>query len=131
MIDYTVSVPEDVYRRAREIAETTDQSVEQVLTEHLKAFASPMLPPDEEAELAAIKHLSDDALWTIAREQLPDEVQAHMQFLVERNTSGELTTDEYAELSGLVERGQRLTLRKSEAAAVLTHRGYRFRLVYR
>ena len=92
--------------------------------EHLNAFASPMLPPDEEAELAALKHLSDDALWTIAREQLSDDVQARMQVLMDRNSSGELTTDEYAELATLVERGQRLTLRKSEAAAVLTHRGY-------
>lgn len=127
MIDYIVSVPEDVYRRAQEIAETTDQSVEQVLTEHLNAFASPMLPPDEEAELAALKHLSDDALWTIAREQLPQDIQTHMQHLMDRNTSGELTTDEYAELVALVERGQRLMLRKSEAAAVLTHRGYTVR----
>jgi hypothetical protein len=41
------------------------------------------------------------------------------------NTKGILTAEEQSTLENLVERGQRLMLRKSEAAALLTQRGYR------
>jgi hypothetical protein len=86
-----------------------------------------MLPPDEEAELAALKALSDDVLWTIAREQMASELQARMEVLMDKNSVGTISSDEYAELELLVERGQRLMVRKSEAGALLTGRGYTVR----
>lgn len=128
MKDVTLTVPDDVYRRAREIAATTEQSVEQVIVGQLNGLVVPRLMPDEEAELAALKQLSDDALWTIARERLPADVQTRMHALMDKNTAGELDDREAAELAALVERGERLTLRKSEAAALLTLRGFAVRL---
>jgi hypothetical protein len=73
-----LTIPYEISRRAREIAETTALPVEQVLIEHLKTLAAPLpaLPPEEQAELDALHHLSDDALWTIAREQMPQDIQA-------------------------------------------------------
>ena len=82
------------------------------------------MKPDEEAELAALKNLSDDALWTIAREQMPADLANRMQILMDRNLRGSIMPDEYAELEQLVERGQHLTVRKSEAMALLTGRGF-------
>jgi hypothetical protein len=126
MSDYTLSIPEEVYDRARQIAEETSQPVDRVLIEHLQTLSSPLpaLEPDEEAELEALKSLSDDALWTIAREQMPDDLQQQMSDLMERNSLGTITPAARAELEVLVERGQRLMVRKSEAAALLTRRGY-------
>lgn len=125
MSDYTLTVPETVYTRARQIAEETSQKVDEVLLDHLKTLpAHPVLPPDEEAELEALKHLSTDALWTIAREQLASDVAEKMQDLMDKNSLGTITPDEYQALEALVDRGQRLTLRKSEAAALLTRRGF-------
>lgn len=126
MSDYSVSIPEDVYERARQIAAETAQPIEQVIVEHLRSLSAPVpqLPPDEEAELEALKHLSDDALWTIAAEQMPHPLQERLQVLMPKNSLGSIAADEYAELEGLVERGQRLMVRKSEAAALLTQRGY-------
>jgi hypothetical protein len=71
-------VPEDIAARARQIAETVAQPVEQLLFDHLKTLAAPLpvLQPDTQAELDALQHLSDDALWTIAREQVPEDMQA-------------------------------------------------------
>jgi hypothetical protein len=63
--------------------------------------------------------------WTIAREQMPDNLQIRMQDLMDNNSVGTITSEEYTELEGLVERGQRLMVRKSEAAALLTRRGYK------
>ncbi len=125
MSDFTLTVPDEMVAAARQIAEATEQPLEEVLLSRLKsALPLPVLPPDEEAELEALKHLSDDALWTIAREQMPQEVRERMQVLMDRNSRGTITPDEYRTLEGLVDRGQRLTLRKSEAAALLTRRGY-------
>jgi hypothetical protein len=126
MTDYTLTVPENVYRRAEQMARATAQPVEAVLLDHLRllADAAPLLAEDEEAELQALRYLSDDALWTIAREQMASEAQARMRTLMDKNSSSAITPEEHHELARLVVRGQQLMLRKSEAAAVLTRRGY-------
>jgi hypothetical protein len=123
-----LTVPEDISARARQIADTTALSVEQVLIEHLKTLSAPLpaLPPDEQAEIDALHNLSDDALRTIAREQMPDDAQARAHELMDKNSLGTITGEEHAELERLVERGDRLMLRKAEAAAILRERGYSF-----
>ena len=73
----------------------------------------------------ALKYLSDDALWTVAREQMPSACQERMQKLMDGNTQGKLSDEEHGELAQLVEQGQRLTLRKGKAAALLTERGHK------
>jgi hypothetical protein len=121
-----LTVPEEIAERARQIAETTAQSAEAVLIDHLQSLSSPLptLPPDEQAELAALHNLSDDALWTMTRAQMPDDVQARAQQLMDRNTSGQMTDEERTELAGLAQRADRLMLRKAEAAAILRQRGH-------
>lgn len=126
--EITLTIPEEISARARQIAETTDRPIERVLLDHLKTLHVPLpaLPPDEQAELDALKHLSDDALWTIAAEQLPPSTQARMQELMDRNSLGYITDEEYRELETLVERGNRLMLRKAEASVILMSRGHHF-----
>ena len=123
-----LQVPEEISTRARQIAEITAQPVEQVLLDHLKTLSAPLpaLPPDVQVELDALHQLSDDALWTIARAQMPEDVQARAQALLEKNSRGVITDEEHAELEKLVERGDQLMLRKAEAAAILRARGYPF-----
>jgi hypothetical protein len=125
MTTFTLTVPDEMVQAAQQIADATSQPLEAVLLSRLKtALPLPVLPPDEEDELTALAQLSDDALWTFAREQMPRDIGKQMEMLMDKNSLGTITPDEYAELESLVERGQRLTLRKSEAAAVLTRRGY-------
>ena len=124
----TLELTDDLIDRARKQAAQTDQPMERVLVQQLEvAFSEPLpaLPPDEQAELNALTQFSDDALWTIAREQQNHEPQSRMQVLMDKNTMGELSTDEFAELENLVEQGQRVMLRKAKAAALLTERGYK------
>jgi hypothetical protein len=123
-----LTVPEDLATRARHIAETTAQPVEQVLLDHLRTLSAPLpeLPPDEQAELDALHQLSDDALWTIAREQMPDDVQRRAHELMKRNSRDLLSDTEAAELERFVTRADRLLLRKAEAASLLQKRGYSF-----
>lgn len=126
----TLSVPEYVYNRARKLAESNSEAIEQVLVRQLEnAFSEPLptLPPDEEAELNAMQHLSDEVLWTIAREQMVADKQSRMQTLMDANTKGTISESEFQELSQLVESGQRVMLRKAQAAALLTQRGHKVR----
>jgi len=123
----TLPVPDYVYDRARQIADVTDQAIEAVLVQQLEAaFSTPLpaLPPDEQAELDALVHLSDDALWTFAREQMSPTRQTRLSLLMEGNNKGTLSAAEQAEFDHLIDQGQRLMLRKAQAAALLTERGY-------
>ncbi len=127
MSDYTISIPHTLYEKARRLATQTSQQVEDVICTRLEgALDQPLLdlPTDERAELQAMSYLSDDPLWTIAREQMQPALQESMSQLMEKNSQGTMTADETRALSELVERGQRLTLRKSQAMKLLLDRGY-------
>jgi hypothetical protein len=129
MNDYpvTLPVPADIYDRASHMAKVTSQSVEAVLLQQLKdAFTEPLpeLPPHEQRELDALTLLSDEALRTIACEQMAENKQARMQTLMDANTEGTLNPIHRSELETLIEQGQRLSMRKAKAAALLIERGY-------
>ena len=83
-----LKIPEDISARARQMAETTDQPVEQVLLNYLQTLSTPVpsLPLKEQAELNALQHLSDDALWTMVREQLPNEIQVRAEKLMSQES---------------------------------------------
>jgi hypothetical protein len=80
---------------------------------------------DQEAELAALWQLSDDALWTIAAEQMPTGQQERRSILLGLNKHIALDEVDKAELDNLLERGDRLMVRKAEAARILTERGHK------
>ncbi len=129
MPTHTVSLPlpEHVYEQARRRAQAVGQAIEAVLVHELETrFSEPLptLPPDEQAELDALVHLSDEALWTIAREQMTSARQERLTALMDGNNRGQLAAVERAELNSLVSLGQRLMLRKAQATAILTVRGY-------
>ena len=130
MSDYAVTlpVPEDIYDRAQQVAAGTAQSVEAMLLQHLQAaFMAPLpaLPLDEQRALEALTPLSDEALWTLARAQMAQDKQARMQVLMDANSQGTLDEAQRAEWETLVAQGQRLHVRKAQAAALLTERGHR------
>jgi hypothetical protein len=124
----TLTLPDELSLRARQIAESTAQPLEQVLIEHLKTLSPPLpsLPPDVQQELNALVSLSDDTLWTIARDHMPDDAQSRANDLMDKNSRGKLSANERIELEKLVDRADQLMLRKAEAAAILRSRGYPF-----
>lgn len=127
MSKYTIAIPNSLYEKVQRLAKQTSQSVDDIICTRLEgALDQPMLdlPSDERTELQAMSYLSTDALWTIAREQMQPDVQQAMSQLMDKNSQGTITADEFRDLSALVERGQRLTLRKSQAMKLLLDRGY-------
>lgn len=131
MSDYVISIPEALYDKARRLAEAQSENIDDLIRVRLEnALDNPRmaLPQDERDELKALAFLSDDALWTIAREQMPEAKQALMQSLMDKNTAGTIADEEHSQLGHLVEQGQRLTLRKAEAMKLLLGRGYKITL---
>jgi len=122
----TLRVPEAIYERARHIAEQTAQPIEKVLEAQLDQVSGRLdfLPQDEQRELAAFQYLSDDTLFGIVAEQMPPVLNERMVVLGERASRGTITSDEETEQVALVERGNRLMLRKAWAANVLMDRGF-------
>lgn len=121
-----ITIPENLSSRLRRLAARQKQPVESIVAERLFTALDDELdhlPTDEQAELRALHHLSDDALRAIAAEQMSPVNQAQMAGLMERNSKGELNQEEQEKLAELVERGDQLMLRKAEAAAILVQRG--------
>ena len=122
-----ITIPEDLSARLSQLASRRQQSVETILSDRLFTALDEELdnlPTDEQAELRALHHLSDDALRFIAAEQMTPENQTRLSKLMVRNSEGALSQTEQATLAALVERGDRLMLRKAETTAILANRGF-------
>jgi hypothetical protein len=127
MSDYTISIPSTLYEKAQRVAQQTSRQVDEVIRTRLEgALDEPSfnLPADERDELKALAYLSDDTLWTIAREQMPSVLQERISVLLTKNKRGTITDSEHTELVGLVERGDKLTLRKAQAMKYLMDKGH-------
>ena len=124
----TITLSETTYQRIRDVARVTAQPLEQVAALRVEqSFLDPeldYLPGDEQVELSAFRLLSNDTLRGIVSEQLPNTVQERMIILGQGHSLGTNSADEYSEYAALVERGERLMLRKAWAAGVLMDRGF-------
>ncbi|MCZ7672856.1 MAG: hypothetical protein M5U34_39905 [Chloroflexi bacterium] len=121
-----ITIPENISSRLRQLAARRRQPVETIIEDRLFTALDDELdnlPTNEQAELRALHHLSDDALRVIAAEQMSSVNQAQMGQLMTKNSQGELSQEEQDILTALVERGDQLMLRKAEAAAILVQRG--------
>jgi predicted CopG family antitoxin len=131
MSDHTISIPESLYQKVQAIARQRSLSVDDVIRAGLEGLSVESIlgiPRDEQAELKAMTYLSDDALFSMMREQMSQAKQARMTALMEKNSRATLSDEEHAELVTLVEDGQRLTLRKATAMDILMDRGYELTL---
>lgn len=122
-----ITIPDALLTRLDQLAAKRQQSVETILSDRLFTALDDELddlPTSEQAELRALHHLSDDTLRFIAAEQMTTENQSLMTQLMARNSKGALSQEEKETLAALVEKGERLMLRKAETVAILVSRGY-------
>lgn len=122
-----INLPNELTDQLQQLAGARQQPIEQLVMERLRQLLDEPLsqvPSSEQAELAALPYLSDDALWAIATGQMAPALQARMAILMTANSKGEITVDEMQELEQLVERGDQLMLRKAEAILLLQQRGH-------
>lgn len=125
----TVTVPENIYMQleneARSRASSVDALVMQTLTRDFPFPAESDLPAPVQAELDAMEHLSDEALWAIARSTANEDKIALYDLLIDRQNDGSLTTQGGTLLGRLRDEADGLMVRKSHAYVILRRRGYR------
>ncbi|MCE7983756.1 MAG: hypothetical protein DYG89_21485 [Caldilinea sp. CFX5] len=122
-----LDIPDLVYRRLENTAKAMRRSVEDVMVYALKVGSPPVwddVPPEFQADLAAMDRLEDDALWRIARSKKELTSLQRYDELLARNQDNLLTDSEKQELQQLRTEADRFMLRKAHAAALLRWRGY-------
>lgn len=122
----TLTLPQAIYERARETAQVADRPLEEVLVQSILLSLPPLgdIPAPLRAELAALFLLSDAELWTVARSAMDSERQIQLETLAEAQKRRSLTPVEQSALTRLMDRAERVMLRKAEAYHLLARRGY-------
>lgn len=123
----TLHLPGTIMRRAKRAANALQRSMEEVLTDIL-AMNLPdveQAPLTMQTELARMSWLSNEQLWSIAREMMSDKEQKQMRNLSEKQSLQPLTQKEEEELEALRQVYGRVTARKARAYALLSLRGGR------
>jgi hypothetical protein len=131
MISYEtvmLNLPTTLYQRAKETAEATALSLEEVLTQSIAVSLPPLeedLDPELRSELLALSLLSDDELWLIAKSMLPDYEQVRFEDLIALQKRDSLSIEDKLELERLMNRAGVIMVRKAEAYRLLSRRGHK------
>jgi hypothetical protein len=115
----TIEVPEDLYAQLEQRAHAAAQSMDAVVIRTLASSLSPAPEPDPpqavQDELAVMEHLSDEALWAIARSTMNSDALALYDLLRDRKEEGSLTPEGQQRLARLTLDADALALRKAHA----------------
>jgi hypothetical protein len=123
----TLHLPENVYQRLQLMAQATHMPLEEVVSQAIQGNLPPLvddLPDDWRNDLAELPSFSDQALWLVTKESLPEAQWQRHQQLLEGNQVDGLTEAEQEELTRLRIITDRFVFRRSYALALLKWRGY-------
>jgi hypothetical protein len=122
----SIQVPESAFRKLQRAAQLTYRSVDEILVGAIEtSLPTPSdLAPETADDLAAMRLLSDEALWAAAQPSLSPAEQARLQQLNRLAGERPLSTAEQAEHEALLEAYHHAVLRRAQALAILTHRGH-------
>jgi hypothetical protein len=124
----TIELPELIFRQLAQIADATQQSVEDLIAQSVVGNLPPSaenLPLDMQTEFLRMQTFSIEELLAIAQSQAESSQHQRHESLLEKNQDGLLSSEEQLELSVLRQSADRLMLRKAYAWSVLRWRGYR------
>jgi hypothetical protein len=127
----TLQLPEETLQRYRRGATAARKVLEEFLVERLLEAVPPLaddLPSPLHEELQGLENLDDEALWKVARSQLPPARQRLYSRLLAKNSQEAITAREKERLEALGEEARRLTLKKAHAYMLLKWRGRRLPL---
>jgi hypothetical protein len=121
----TLSIPEPIYQRARQAAEVLQRPVEDVIVDTLATILPNLddAPVEMVSELAAMAHLSDEALQGLANNVMAEERQELLDQLLNEQGRGALDEAGQRELASLMAEYGRAMLRRAKAVALLIARG--------
>ncbi|GAB1542490.1 hypothetical protein NUACC21_51640 [Scytonema sp. NUACC21] len=123
----TLQIPEILYQRLVNTAHAQRRPIEEVIIHALSVGSPPEwddVPEEFQADLAALDKLDDNSLWQMVRScKTADEMERY-NFLLLRNSSGNITDAEKLELITLRHEADLFMLCKAQAAVLLRWRGH-------
>ena len=122
----TLTLPERVYLTVQRAAEALRRPLEDVIVDTLSASLQPMgdVPAVMAGELAAMTHLSDEALKQLAVATMVEERQELLHDLLDEQGRGALDETGQRELAILMAEYGRQLLRRAKAVSLLLARGH-------
>jgi hypothetical protein len=109
----TVTLPDEVYRRAKRLAQLTSCDVADILTDTIVLS----LPPFSQRQelIKPVAELSDEEILALTELQMEPAQDRRLSLLLDRQQAGELTEPERSELLELMQFYQEGLLRKAQA----------------
>jgi len=122
----TVKLPLPVLGKLKRAAELTYRPIDEILASTIDAalVAPPGLPDELAGELAAMRLLSDQALWAAVHPSFSPAEQHRLRQLNHTASERPLTRAEAVEQAVLLVAYHRSVLRRAQALAVLAERGH-------
>lgn len=123
----TVTLPESIYTRLAETAESFSITREELLQESIALLLPALendLSVDEHRDLSLLALMPDLDLWKIARSTMDDVSQQALERLASLNKQRTLTNSEQSQLEKLMASAEQIMLRKAEAFRLLALRGH-------
>lgn len=119
--EITVTLPDDVWERAEQLARRAGRPVADVLAETIELSLKPLGASG--GPMRSITDCSNDEVLTASTAEMPAEHDRRLTELLERQQAGELTGEQRRELAALMELYQDGLLRKAEALREAVRRG--------
>jgi hypothetical protein len=118
----TVTLPDNIYRRAQRLAELSGLDVEDIIAEHLEKLMPPL---SSEMDTRPVQTLSDDEVLIFADSMMEEPLSSLMSVLLQKQQAGELTDMERGELKMLMDIYGVGQIRKAQAMVEAVRRGLR------
>ncbi len=119
----TVTLPDDIYRRAERLAQLTERPIPDILAETIDLSLRPLGPEDTMGQ--PVTDLSDADLLVAADAQMDATADRRFSELLDQQQAGQLTDGDRASLLALMQIYQDGLLRKAKALNEAVHRGLR------
>ena len=122
-MNVTLSLPDELYRRAEQLARLTGRDLPAILADTLAVSLSllgPTAPPD-----GPLSEAPDGEVLALSELTMEPAQDKRLGLLLERQQAGELRADERVELMALMQVYQEGLLRKAQALGEAVRRGLR------
>jgi predicted DNA-binding protein len=119
----TLTLPDEVYRRAERLAQLSSRDIADVLADTIELSLSRVGLNSEAVE--PVSGLSDEEVMALAELQLASDQDQRLSSLLDKQQAGALIEAERSELLALMQVYQESLLRKAQALREAVQRGLR------
>lgn len=123
---FSITIPENVFQKIVTVATATERTIDDVISNTVNAtYTAPDgIPSTLANELASMQQMKDAALWNALEPSFTTKQQKRLSDLNELGSEQMLASSESNEKEELMVQYHRSVLRRAQAIAILTLRGY-------